>query len=338
VPGRQVPLEYALGESPAVVGGVSCASLLFSFYVAKRKPTLGCRCCVLQSAAARGVLQCCNCSAACCMLGAPRSGWVVMSTLQWPACIGGRLHVLVSTLRYPILVSTLRYPSLLAAQTAAVSANAATQPCNNASVATLPGRGWHGHPSATRNAARCTAQQQFARFRRQSHLYYRQSRMRLAVACEWRVGVPPSCRRQRTASDARCMLHGVHTVHGAPMLRTSAPGIGSFLPRLRRDWAHSCHVCAGTGLIPATSAPGLGSSPARCGWTGPTPLGGGAGVCGAWCVRTEGRVLEYSRQGVRVEKGHSSTHGGAGARGAGAGGRHAHGRRTADRDQRDRTQ
>ena len=26
------------------------------------------------------------------------------------------------------------------------------------------------------------------------------------------------------------------------------------------DWAHPCHICTGTGLIPPTSAPGLGSS------------------------------------------------------------------------------
>jgi hypothetical protein len=30
-------------------------------------------------------------------------------------------------------------------------------------------------------------------------------------------------------------------------------------PRLRRDWAHPCHIRTGTGLTPATSAPGLGS-------------------------------------------------------------------------------
>ncbi len=62
---------------------------------------------------------------------------------------------------------------------------------------------------------------------------------------------------------------------------TSAPGLGSPLPHLqpglgsprphpRRDWPHSGHICAGTGLAattpatgtgltPATSAPGLGS-------------------------------------------------------------------------------
>ncbi len=46
---------------------------------------------------------------------------------------------------------------------------------------------------------------------------------------------------------------------------TSAQGLGSPLPHLHRDWAHPCHVCAGTWLTPchictrtpATSAPGL---------------------------------------------------------------------------------
>jgi hypothetical protein len=40
---------------------------------------------------------------------------------------------------------------------------------------------------------------------------------------------------------------------------TSAPGLGSPLPRRHRDWAHPSHVCTGTALTPATSAPGLGS-------------------------------------------------------------------------------
>ena len=30
------------------------------------------------------------------------------------------------------------------------------------------------------------------------------------------------------------------------------------MPQLRRDWAHPGHICAGTGLSPATSAPGRG--------------------------------------------------------------------------------
>jgi hypothetical protein len=41
---------------------------------------------------------------------------------------------------------------------------------------------------------------------------------------------------------------------------TSSPGLGPPLPHLRRDWARSCHICTGTGLGPATSAPGLGSA------------------------------------------------------------------------------
>jgi hypothetical protein len=50
---------------------------------------------------------------------------------------------------------------------------------------------------------------------------------------------------------------------------TSAPGLGSPLPHLHRDWAHPGHICTatwlipaiftGTGLAPATSALGLGS-------------------------------------------------------------------------------
>ena len=38
---------------------------------------------------------------------------------------------------------------------------------------------------------------------------------------------------------------------------TSAPGLGSPLPHLRRVWAHPCHICAGSGRAVATSAPGL---------------------------------------------------------------------------------
>ena len=55
---------------------------------------------------------------------------------------------------------------------------------------------------------------------------------------------------------------------GSP-LPTSAPGLGSPQPHLRRDWAHPalicadwahpCHIGTGTGPTPATSAPGVGS-------------------------------------------------------------------------------
>ncbi len=43
---------------------------------------------------------------------------------------------------------------------------------------------------------------------------------------------------------------------------------GSPLPHLRRDWAHRRHICAGTGLIPPRSAPGLGSAVHICTGTG----------------------------------------------------------------------
>ncbi len=41
---------------------------------------------------------------------------------------------------------------------------------------------------------------------------------------------------------------------------TFAPGLCSPLAHLQRHLAHLSHICTGTGLIPATSAPGLGSS------------------------------------------------------------------------------
>jgi hypothetical protein len=40
---------------------------------------------------------------------------------------------------------------------------------------------------------------------------------------------------------------------------TSAPGLRSPLPHRHRHWARPCHICTGTGLTPATSAPGPGS-------------------------------------------------------------------------------
>jgi hypothetical protein len=39
---------------------------------------------------------------------------------------------------------------------------------------------------------------------------------------------------------------------------TSAPGLGSPLPHLHRDWARRCHICTETGLAAAAFAPGLG--------------------------------------------------------------------------------
>ena len=43
-----------------------------------------------------------------------------------------------------------------------------------------------------------------------------------------------------------------HLPHRHPFrfAATSAPGLGSPLPHLRRDWARPCHICAGTGRTP----------------------------------------------------------------------------------------
>ena len=40
---------------------------------------------------------------------------------------------------------------------------------------------------------------------------------------------------------------------------TSAPGLGSTLPHLRRDWVHPCHICAGTRLTPCDICTGTGA-------------------------------------------------------------------------------
>jgi hypothetical protein len=50
-------------------------------------------------------------------------------------------------------------------------------------------------------------------------------------------------RRRATGGYVWCTLHAVVLA----------------LPHLHRDWAHPCHICTGTGLAPVTSAPGLGS-------------------------------------------------------------------------------
>ena len=46
---------------------------------------------------------------------------------------------------------------------------------------------------------------------------------------------------------------------GSPRPRLHRDWLGSPRPHLRRDRAHPVHICAGTGLTPPTSAPGLGS-------------------------------------------------------------------------------
>ncbi len=63
--------------------------------------------------------------------------------------------------------------------------------------------------------------------------------------------------------DVACTATGLtpcHVCTGTGLTAaTSAPGLGSPLPHLHRDWADPCHICTGTGLTPATSALGLGS-------------------------------------------------------------------------------
>ncbi len=65
-----------------------------------------------------------------------------------------------------------------------------------------------------------------------------------------------------------------HLCNGTGLdLATSAPELGSRFPFPDRDWAHPCRIyagltpAAGTGPTPAASAPGLG----LCAGTGPTP-------------------------------------------------------------------
>jgi hypothetical protein len=66
-------------------------------------------------------------------------------------------------------------------------------------------------------------------------------------------------------------VHPCHICTGTGLTpATSAPGLDSprvLWPHLHRDWAHPCHIGTGTGLAPrvvATSAPGLVALPAPC--------------------------------------------------------------------------
>ena len=78
------------------------------------------------------------------------------------------------------------------------------------------------------------------------------------------LGLPgPSALPQRL----RDWAHPCHVCSGTGLTAaTSAPGLGSPLPhpRRRRDWAHPSHICTGTGLTPPTSAPGRVPCGATC--------------------------------------------------------------------------
>jgi hypothetical protein len=89
------------------------------------------------------------------------------------------------------------------------------------------------------------------------------------------VPAPPQPYR---AAVARVMRSPFRPLLTAVRPATSAPGLGSPLPHLRRDCAHRFHICAATGLTPAASAPRLGSPCHICTGTGLTPAASATGL------------------------------------------------------------
>jgi hypothetical protein len=76
----------------------------------------------------------------------------------------------------------------------------------------------------------------------------------------------PCCSAKCSTQRARNMQRTYHFLSmqrccagTRSLYRQVGSALGSPLPHLRRDRAHSAHICAGTGLTPPTSAPGLGS-------------------------------------------------------------------------------
>ncbi len=68
------------------------------------------------------------------------------------------------------------------------------------------------------------------------------------------------CLRLPSPCPSMCHCHSIAQLCSACGCRDmSNILLRSPLPHLRRDCAHPCHNCTGTGLTPATSAPGLGS-------------------------------------------------------------------------------
>jgi hypothetical protein len=76
---------------------------------------------------------------------------------------------------------------------------------------------------------------------------------------------PPVCRAWSFGSRPWChphrdWAHPSHICTGTGLTpATSAPGLGSPVPHLHRDWAHPCHICCGTGLTPCYICTGTGS-------------------------------------------------------------------------------
>jgi hypothetical protein len=114
-----------------------------------------------------------------------------------------------------------------------------------------------------------------------------------------RLAWPPQPRRRvrrvrgRRGPLGRLVAHAQRRGHarsavngecGLTAAATSAPGLGSLLPHLRRDWAHAGHVSAGAGFTPAS----ICSTP----W--PTP-----DICAG-----SGLTAAHLRRGIRASPGH----------------------------------
>ncbi len=77
-----------------------------------------------------------------------------------------------------------------------------------------------------------------------------------------------------------CRTHLGHILNPGDHCLGYEQGLGSPRPHLRRDRAHPGHICAGTALTPATSAPGLGSPRPhlRRDWAHPGHICAGTGL------------------------------------------------------------
>ena len=80
---------------------------------------------------------------------------------------------------------------------------------------------------------------------------------------------------------------------------TSASGLGSPLPHLRRDCAQPCHIHAGTGLAPIQAGPG---SPRECNASdvGERPRGRGLSPAGLFRSTRGSRGRRYRRRPCRL--------------------------------------
>ena len=104
---------------------------------------------------------------------------------------------------------------------------------------------------------------------------------------------PPSANSPKTSTD--CVAGLMRSTCGLTPA-TSALGLGSPLPHLRRGWAHPCHICTRTGLTPATSALGLGPPRSHSAGTGLTPATSALGLGSPlphlhWDSAHPGRIL-----------------------------------------------